>query len=563
MSVTLICDGCNENISPEDLKAGKARELQGSHYCQKCLDRLRFRRQERPAASRQAAKSPRRGIPSREGGGEKILRPRPGLHPAPVRPPSPAQTGPPESESGRRSPWGKREVLIVGGVVAGCVIFLVLVGIIIAQVLRPQETETSQGKEMARLEPSGSATPQKEQVERNHISLVAFDRISRIKKYLDPSMPLPEEEQEFFNLHQDLQVQERRDPTSRNTFRSVWKRIENEMALRAEQAFQKASKKAKKLKGEKKFEEAYESCWSLMPEMVRQVEEVSQKWSRESGRARKEASEWRNWVNRREGIEQQIELKDPIQIAAALQELEKYKTSFPVIRAERQELISRVRKLKEEVDLAIRTAEEEEDRRLMSALQQKSFIPMIPEEGTNLENWSIRTLIRESLTEGRYPWQIKGLNEKDEMSYALEADNSEGSSKVEIGVNGNRWGAWELEFQVKVEAGKLRLQVRTVLEREEEGRSEFPVTRLVAGGATRVRVREAASDSFEFPAENHREWSGVKVKALGERVRCLRDGKPQERIDAEGLKHGGFIFALDPGGIAKIRHVRLRRIIDN
>ena len=145
----------------------------------------------------------------------------------------------------------------------------------------------------------------------------------------------------------------------------------------------------------------------------------------------------------------------------------------------------------------------------------------------------------EDLASAKVAWSIQTVDGQP----ALTASGQD--EEVEIGMNGNHWKDWILEFDVRLESGSLTLRTRT----------------LVEGQVFRTQItNDGASPSYEMAAAQFGSWKHVRVEARGGKVTFAAAGEAPKAVETEE-RVGGFLFTLEKGGSVKIRDARLKVVL--
>jgi hypothetical protein len=685
MSLTLTCDSCKANISPQDLKQGLALAHEGAHYCQRCkqpilaflkrsgagplqggkaagsrpagddplasLEELGSpgpRRAPRPFPSEDdlgtdldaelevlsgSPPSPRpepppagkvpgkpppakgpapKGLPVAPGGrlpskgpppqppprvaarpaapdrpaggqggtaraapppapGRKTAqpgRPLPGVKPQPRRA-SPAGGvaggGEPPGAPGPRPPSRNRKLYLIAGII-GAAGLLGGLAIYFKSASRGSGAVSPAGLEQPAPKPPEAARAEAEVQARLKEAELAGRRT--LEKFRERLSPVAEE---LLDLRASLEAQAVL-PGLEGPYRDLLREVDQRIQAVAQAALDAAQKRSESFQKEEKFEAAYE-FWKQMPEVVKKSE-IRPRWIQEENQAARYARAWALWTKIDEKADRYLGQED-LEISLAILECadnypDHCKENFPLIWEKREKRIERLRVSGESELLARvqrdreRRVAEEEARRLReererqerwaARLVEAKWEPLLSREGGDLENWSVRSLVGRSLEDLKMPWTVQTVGGQP----VLVGENSQNDEEVQVGMNGNRWLDWVLEFEVQVEAGTLKLKTRTVIH----------------GDSHRPAIAHQAPKDFELKPESYGSWKRLRVEAQGRKVTCFEvtgsagDGPEGEgkvkRFEVETPDHqeGGFIFVLSEKGVARLRDVRRKLVFD-
>jgi len=347
----------------------------------------------------------------------------------------------------------------------------------------------------------------------------------------------------------------------RQDYQALVEDTDKRLAAAAAKLYGDAHKKDEEYQKAENFEAAA-ALWQTKPEAVRRSE-LGRKWDEDRERSKRAGLVWALWTSITKQANKYLGQGDS-DIAIAILEYEESlprdcERTFPLIWEKRRarldglktdlarvqiELEKDQRKAREQAEEARKIREEQERAaRWAIELEKTPWAPLISQDGDDLENWTVRTLIpnREKLSDSKVAWTM-GQESKVPVLSASGFDDA-----VEIGMNGNRWLGWVLEFDVKVESEALHLKTRTI----------------IFGQVFGARVNDQFSPVvFDFPSDSHGSWKRIRIEARGKKVYLFEGGDKPVKVLDTGHEDGGFIFELDKNGSAKLRDVQLKLVYD-
>jgi hypothetical protein len=459
---------------------------------------------------------------------------------------------PEEGEAPR--PAARKRALILGAMGAGTAALLILTGVLWissgppdAVAPRPPVPVPDVNAELAKA------------AEETRRKALLDEETRRLAKFRES---LSDDPEKLFSLRSGLEVYL---PPSNLVaeYRQLLGDVERRLVTAADRAFQEVLKRSDEYQKQEKFTAAGE-LWKSMPEVVRRTE-LRSKWKEEEGKAERYARAWALWTKLDAKADKYLGQDDTEISVAILSSAENYPPGcnrlYPLIWKKREDRIRNIQLNAESERLARaeraaeREREEEEKERVRlegvrrqrwaALVQEAPWVPLISHDGSDLENWTHRSWVGTSLEDVRIPWSVQLADGKA----VILGNNPTDQRDIEIGMNGNRWIDWVLEFEVKVEAGTLTLKTRTVL----RGEGTYN-TRVVEDG-------ESPKD-FEFPAQAYGSWKKVRIEAQGKKVTWIVGGEKKLEEETSGRQNGGFVFVLKPRSAARIQDVRLKLIFD-
>ncbi len=339
--------------------------------------------------------------------------------------------------------------------------------------------------------------------------------------------------------------------------------VDRRIAAAADRVLAEVQKKSDGYSNRENFVAASE-LWKDIPEIVRRSDRRP-RWVESEVRTARYAQAWSLWTKVDKKADEYLGPKDATEIAIAILECqENYpkdcETLYPLIWQKRTERIQKLRN-NAEVDRHERHKRESERRKqeevarherldrerraLWAASVEKTpWMPLISRDGGDLENWSVRTS-HPDFDNPKSFWIIQNID----GSPTIVGDNSGNKGVIKLGMNGNKWMDWLLEFDVLVEAGTLNLRTRTKL----SGRG--------MGGAYVANEPK----EFKFPAERYRSWKRVRIEASGNKVKWFEGENELDSAvtDEADDQYGGFVFEADPEATVKLREVKIKLIFSD
>jgi hypothetical protein len=192
---------------------------------------------------------------------------------------------------------------------------------------------------------------------------------------------------------------------------------------------------------------------------------------------------------------------------------------------------------KAEQEARLLREEQERAQRWTERLASTPWVPLIAHDGGDLENWSIRSWVGKDIKSAKVAWTVQVVDGQPTITAGGHDE------EVELGMNGNRWQDWILEFDVKVDEGDLKLKART----------------KVSGSVFQPRVEEGV-DPITLSSSDYKSWKRVRLEVRGKKI-AFFEGGDSPKVELEPtLKEGGFLLALDKGSSASIRNVQLKLV---
>jgi hypothetical protein len=355
----------------------------------------------------------------------------------------------------------------------------------------------------------------------------------------------------------------------------------------AKDVLEKVRARALALRKERKFDEAAKAWdreswgertkeYAILQEILRAIgdETIFKSWEKEREDAKALADSWSEWKR----VERKCSEPEDDEIDGTIAKLKALTLDIPEAAQERDALVRNLEARKGGVEKKTAEIKLVSKERLVFQLESKAFEPIL--SPSNRENL-VQTMVIEAAERFRFPWRVtkaenpsvKGKakdkargKDADQAGSILGADNGEGKEPIEIGMNGNLWSCYDLEFSIRATAGKVVLRTRTEFDRIDPnsliGSRKLPVSLLSAGGIPGVRASGNKDTTYEFKGEGAGAWQEVRLRVLGSGVNCTVGGKELKPERTGDDENGGFLFVLEPGGKAEIREPRIRCVVD-
>jgi len=339
--------------------------------------------------------------------------------------------------------------------------------------------------------------------------------------------------------------------------------VDRRIAAAADRVIADVQKKSEAYSKQENFVAAYE-LWKEMPEIVRKCDRRA-RWVENEVRAARYSQAWSLWTKLDKKADEYLGPKDAAEIAIAILECQDNypkdcETLFPFIWEKRTARVQtlknsaataraeiqkrEVERRKQEELARLERLDRERQARWAVALEKTAWMPLISREGGDLENWAICT-VHFDLDNPKFYWTIQNLG----GTPTVIGDNSEGGGVIRLGINGNKWMDWVLEFDVLVEKGSVDLLTRAT---------------LAGSGFGDPQVNNHAKE-LKFAAENDGTWKHVRIEASGNKVKRIEGEKEIESVTTEGRagEYGGFVFIVDPQSSVKLKEMKVKLIFSD
>ena len=328
--------------------------------------------------------------------------------------------------------------------------------------------------------------------------------------------------------------------------------IRNRSKELANSTLEDITAKSQKLIAEKAFAEAYELLKS--PPRIVEANGLNGRWFEERKQAEGYTREARKWGDLVTKVKKYLGQNDKEIAIAILEEniTKKQQREFPVIWEERESLLHDIRlEEAEQIRVASEIESKERAARILARRTElekerlekwnnlfilTEWVPLLS-EGGDLENWFKTVDLSLEFDADPFPW--KNTRVGDEQ--ILSADISERETPVFVGMNGNRWLDWALEFDVQVLGGALELEPRG----------------WTQGWGGRARFVSGSTQKIVFDSSKYSSWTSVRVEVRSRLVQALIGGEVNEEIRTR-FDRGGFRFVLQPGGVCQVKNVRIK-----
>ncbi len=493
-----------------------------------------------------------RGIPSR-------LQIRIGSKVRPVQPPSEKEAvlGPDETDRESATTLRRKRVLIFGGIGAGVAVLALILSIIFKGDTTTTELTSTSSVPGVTDHQGIPALPQSPTSQELKMRVLELEKKRALEEF---RKGLSDDPEDLLSLKADLEAFVPIQGIQRE-YVNLLKETEKRLREAEERFFQNTLKENKEYQEKENFQAAA-VLWEMLPEIISQNPNLRRRWMEEREKAARYGEAWALWTKINNKVAKYLHQKD-LEIAIAILECQEnypkgFHLRYPLIWKKREERLDGLRtNYQEELAKIDREnlekafaqaearrlqAEKEREERWAERLLTTPWVPLISEDGNDLENWTVRSIIwnPKDIFNSKVPWTIQMVDGKPAIT-APKQDQD-----IEIGMNGNRWLDWVLEFDIKVETGILRLRTRT----------------MIAGAVFRTRVTQE-SQSYEFPAEDYGSWTRLRLEIRGSKVILLRGGEVlMEAKTSSAHQEGGFIFVLTANSLAMIRDVQLKLVHD-
>ncbi len=343
-------------------------------------------------------------------------------------------------------------------------------------------------------------------------------------------------------------------PTVLSQLSELASEVESRKNELARKVFEETLTQSAKLQDEKSYGQAHE-LWRVPPRVIEQSGFLT-RWHEEERRAESYAEKARLWDKLVAKANKYLAQGDRDIAIAILEENvpESFEAEYERIWNEREEFVREIRlkeaeriRLESEIQRKAREARiaairaernKERQEKWENLLDLYPWVPLLS-EGGDLENWfmTVDSIIEQGVDP--FPW--KNTRVGDEQVLSADARDREGEGEVYIGINGNRWLDWALEFEVQVLEGRLLLEPRNTVQ--------------AFFGAMRVQL--SAEEPLVFEAADHSNWTQVRLEVRGNLVRLIENGeiKKEHYTDHD---RGGFRFVLPHGGVCQIKGIRIK-----
>jgi hypothetical protein len=364
----------------------------------------------------------------------------------------------------------------------------------------------------------------------------------------------------IFELQRELMFYQRNpalSPTVKEALATLAAQIENDKLQLGRTVLERTQAKSQALQKEGRFVAAYE-LWKTLPQVVA-VSAVESRWNEELKTAKRLADDAARWQKLVAKAQKYLGQGDKEIAIAIIEEnvpadwesesepiwtesrnlLEKLRSEAA---AEIEAVLSSARKAKE--DMLARQREERQKQRETAWQTEKELKPWVPllSEGGDLENF-YKTVDYNPMDRDVDPFPWKNVRVGNEQ--VLSADTTGRDAEVLIGMIGNRWLDWVLEFKVQVLDGTLRLETRT----EVEGMMGNP------------GFKNRPSEPIALEAKDYGDWKQITVEVFGSTVRFLEEGQLKKEIKIDiGHERGGFQFILAGKSSCQIKGLNLKLV---
>jgi len=450
----------------------------------------------------------------------------------------------------------RKKVFLFGGISSGAAVLILIVFILArgGNGPAPGTSSPENPEKNSQNTISGGLSPDQEARSR----LLDIEARKKLEEFRDR---LSEDPDDLLSLESELGVYSPTEST-RGEFSDLWTEVAKRLKLAKKNIFSDTFKKSQEYQGQENFPAASE-LWKKIPAIIRGDRELVTRWREEEKKAEDYGSAWALWSNVEKKVAKYLR-QDDYEISIAILECEENlpincEILFPLIWKKREERLLGLREnLEAERDrvmaeIIAKEKREEEAQRLEEERRREelwaerllttSWIPLISQYGDDLENWTVRSIIwnpRDPFS-SKVPWKIVKIDGQP----VITAEKQE--QDIEIGMNGNRWLDWVLEFDIKVDSGAVRLRSRTI----------------IAGGVyhTIVRDGQEAPKIHEFPAARYGSWTRMRLEVRGRKV-ILLEGEDKKMEVRTEHQRGGFIFVFTKGSVAMIRNAQLKLVFD-